>query len=374
VSLGTKLSQLSGSAVQSAWSHQGPVEAFSPQPENTVDVFTEKNLLAEAVHRAFYKHYPLILSPDIIWLAIAQGFANHVNQDPEVVRKQFVDFKGKETISISRPGFVKGSPLNDWPSVFPEFAEAIGGFIGKDAVEMVTCNFSTSGPTERIVSQITLMDTVQHYFEYSMECGCGIPSIGLRGTVEDWKSIRAKAEKLQRFGLEWWLKELLPVLDQFVNAAQEKQDTKFWRAICNFSGASGFNGAPISGWLQVFFPYLNASGASSYRSFSSKDSKSKGAKIKRKLRQNSGIGQYWKSYKSGVTAATYERNGFGDTGCGYGIELDDIPPSISSAPFKYIDHLTNKTYNMAFMGGIVSLVQHNESLALEPKMGWAVIG
>jgi len=284
------------------------VEAFSPQPVNTIRVFTEKNLLAEAVHQAFYKHYPLILSPDIIWLAIAQGFANHVNQDPEKVRKHFVDFKGKETITISRPEFVKGSPLNDWPSVFPEFAQAIGGFIGKDAVEMVTCNFSTSGPTERIVSQITLMDTVQHYFEYEMVCGCGIPSIGLRGTNEDWKSIRAKAEKLQRFGLEWWLKELLPVLDQFVNAAQGKQDTKFWRAICNFSGASGFNGAPISGWLQVFFPYLNASGPSDYGFSSSKHLKSKDLKTKRKLAQNTdGIGQYWKSYKSGVTATTYKK-------------------------------------------------------------------
>jgi len=69
-----------------------------------------------------------------------------------------------------------------------------------------------------------------------------------------------------------------------------------------------------------------------------------------------------------------KKNGFGDTGCGYGIELDSIPPAISSAPFKYIDQSTNKTYNMAFMGGIASLIQHSESLALEPIMGWAVVG
>jgi len=322
------------------------------------------------VHQAFYKHYPLILSPDIIWLTIAQGFANHVSQDPEKVRKQFVDFKGKENITISRQDFVKGSPSNDWPSVFPEFAQAIGGYIGKDAVEMVTCNFSTSGPTERIVSQIALMDTVQHYFTYSMLCGCGIPSIGLRGTVEDWKSIRAKAEKLERFGLDWWLKELLPVLDQFVNAAQGKEDTKFWRAICNFTGLSGMPGDPISGWLQVFFPYLNSAVSEG------DESNTKDLKTRRKLRDNKdGIGQYWKSYKSGVTAATYQKRGFGyDTGCGHGIKLENIPPSLSSAPFKYIDLLTKTTYDMAFMGGIVSLVQHSETLALEPTVGWAVIG
>jgi len=235
---------------------------------------------------------------------------------------------------------------------------------------MVSCNFTTTGPTERIVSQITLMDTVQHYFEYVMRCGCGIPSIGLRGTVEDWKAVRAKAEKLQRFGLEWWLKELLPALDQFINAAQGKPDTKFWRAICNFRGGSGMNGDPISGWLQVFFPYLNASGARGWGNDESKD-----LKKRRELRDNKdGIGQYWKSYKSGVTATTYRRGGMGDTGCGWGIKLENIPPSLSSAPFKYVDLLANKTYDMAFMGGIVCLVQHPDTLALEPTVGWGVVG
>jgi len=312
----------------------------------------------------------LILSPDIIWLTIAQGFANHVAQDPEVWRNRFVDFKGKETITISRPGFVKGSPRNDWTTVFPEFAQKIGGYIGKDAVDMVTCNFSTSSPTDCIVSQITLMDTVQHYFEYVMRCGCGIPSIGLRGTVEDWKSVRTKAEKLARFGLRWWMKELLPALDQFVNAAEGKQDTKFWRAICNFRGGSGMNGDPITGWLQVFFPYLNASGPMGGYGFGGKEE----TKDRKLTANKDGIGQYWKSYKSGVTAATYERGGIRDTGCGWGIKLENIPPSLSSAPFKYVDLLANQTYNMAFKGGIVSLVQHSESLALEPITGWAVIG
>jgi len=302
----------------------------------------------------------LILSPDIIWLTIARGLANHVSQDPEGMRKHFVDFKGKQAIAIVRPGFVKGSPSNDWPSVFPEFAEKIGGFIGKDTAEMVTCSFSTSGATERIVSQITLMDTVQHYFEYPMYGGCGIPSIGLRGTVEDWKNVRAKAEKLKRFDLEWWLKELLPVLDQFVSAAQGKQETKFWRSICRFAGGSGALGAPITGWFQVFFPYLNG-----------RIHGGRQLKVQEKMRQNTnGISQYWNSYKSEITIANFQKKGWE---CGYGIKIDDIPPSLSSAPFTYVDLISKKEYKMAFMGGLVSLVQHAESRALEPVMGWAVI-
>ena len=41
-------------------------------------------------------------------------------------------------------------------------------------IELIQNEFSTTGPVERVVSHITLMDTVQHYFTYTMCCGCGI--------------------------------------------------------------------------------------------------------------------------------------------------------------------------------------------------------
>jgi hypothetical protein len=39
----------------------------------------------EAVHRAFADHYPLVLSPQAIWLLIAQGFSSHVNANSEAI-------------------------------------------------------------------------------------------------------------------------------------------------------------------------------------------------------------------------------------------------------------------------------------------------
>jgi len=35
--------------------------------------------LAAAVHCAFAQHRPLVLTPDAVWLTVAQGFAQHVN-------------------------------------------------------------------------------------------------------------------------------------------------------------------------------------------------------------------------------------------------------------------------------------------------------
>ena len=49
-----------------------------------------------AVHSAYAEHRPLVLSPDMFWLLVAQGFANHVNLNAEAMRHHFVQFEGKE--------------------------------------------------------------------------------------------------------------------------------------------------------------------------------------------------------------------------------------------------------------------------------------
>merc|ERR1712110_1249579 len=56
-----------------------------------------------------------------------------------------------------------------------------------------------------------------------------------------------------------------------------------------------------------------------------------------------------------------------------GVKLENFPPAMSSAPFKYIDGNTGKTHDMAFMGGVAVIVQHRDTGAIEPKMGWAVM-
>ena len=55
-----------------------------------------------------------------------------------------------------------------------------------------------------------------------------------------------------------------------------------------------------------------------------------------------------------------------------GVQLENFPPGMSSAPFIYKDATTGKAHRMAFMGGITSLVQHEDG-AIEPRVGWAVL-
>jgi len=366
-------------ALAQAWEAQGgTIEMMSPAPAGTVDIFTKQNLFAKSVHAAFFGHHPLVLSPDVIWLTIAQGLANHVDQNAEALRKEFVPFDGKEEIVISRPNFVKGSPNNDWPSVFPQFAEKIAERSVPGVVELVTCDFSTTGPTERIVSQITLMDAVQHYFTYTMCCGCGLPSVTLTGIPEDWTALRAKAAALKRYGLDWWLEGLLPALDEFAKAAAGDPDLAFWRSLCMIStGASFPMYEPLTGWVQVFFPYL----IDPKMSYTSRFTETNDGVSQKALRRNPHIGAFVESWRSGVNVTNFpssvgsSRSTPEPTGVKEGVKLELFPPALSSAPFTYIDQavVPSKEYKMAFMGGVTTLLQHKDTGALEPKVGWAVM-
>ena len=59
-------------------------------------------------------------------------------------------------------------------------------------------NFSTTTDIHKIVSQITLMTSVQEFFEYKTFTACGIPVIEMKGTENDWIDLGLKIKALRR--------------------------------------------------------------------------------------------------------------------------------------------------------------------------------
>jgi Domain of unknown function (DUF4419) len=283
--------------------------------------------LMEAVHESFASHYPLILTPDVIWLTLAQGFANHINANAETLRERFVAHAGKEMIKIDRPNFQKGSSKNDWPGAFAEFSEKIGERIGKKK-DLVVSNFSTTTPVERAVSEIVLMDSMKSYFKYAVRTLCGIPRVTLTGTVADWESVYSRVENLAEYDLGWWVQPLLPVLEKLVNTAEGNPDIKFWDEMYKKENGSG--GPYIQGWINNLFPYIEDH--------------------KNELVKND-------------TLDPSKRN--------HGLTMDKFPNSLSKVPFKWELYETI-THDMEFLGGIVGVHQDAETLAVEPAIGWAI--
>ena len=208
------------------------------------------------MYQAYADHRPFVLSPDMIWLLINQGFAQHVNANHESLRKYFVNFSGKESLIVQSHKKLKDPSLL-WEEIFPQFTEQIRKEVGGHLVETLTCNFSTTTSLEKTVSEITIMETVKSYFEFiTIMIVCGIPEITLEGTPQDWEKVLNKARGLKEYKLEWWISQLEPLLEEFVKASKGEVNKDFWRNMFKYHSQKKY-GAPdiIDGWIVKFFPY-----------------------------------------------------------------------------------------------------------------------
>jgi Domain of unknown function (DUF4419) len=203
--------------------------------------------LIEAIHFAFSQHRPLILSPDSIWLVIAQGFGHHVNENAELLRSQMVAHAGRRSLTVELESMNYRDAIADLSAQVRELSNPV-------LHETLVCDFSTTTATIRTASEVVLLDTYQRYFEYRINFICGIPEITLEGTRDDWQRIRARVEVLETYELGWWVIRLRPILDELVRTADGQPCREFWRAI--YKPARAYGTETATGWIADLFPYL----------------------------------------------------------------------------------------------------------------------
>ena len=319
-----------------------PVEAASKPPKGQIIKSWGSHQLVDAVGTSFASHYPLVLSPDAIWITISQGLANHINKFAEDVRKRFVAHEGKAQIIIQRDAFIKGAPDNDWEGAFAEFSEKIKGHIGDKNHEMIVADFSTTKAVERAASEVVLMDAMQSYFEYGMMTCCGIPNVELTGTIEDWERLRAKIDGWTFDGaadLSWWTTPLKRVLDSFVDAARGKVDKEWWESIYKLNSGHGSGAvSKISGWINWLIPYTNS--------------------------------RNWDGDSYQKTTVRNPKMGVSKMEYGDGLTETDYPGSLSKVPFQW--NYLGAIYDMELLAGITAVAQDQTTLAITPNVGWGV--
>ena len=220
--------------------------------------------LYKCIVQAYADHRPLVLSPDIVWLIICQGFANYVNAHPEEMRNQLVFHEEKMDIKVISNNYVT-SYDEDWEKMLEKISSAVSENTRNDVVTLLTADFSTTGITERIASQITVMETLKPYFNYEeISFLCGIPYITLKGTPEDWEKVLEKTRGLSKYkAMENWTKELEPILAEFVKAAKGEPDKDFWqdmvkkrrvRKLKSYRyGCGTIISTKLDGWFLKFF-------------------------------------------------------------------------------------------------------------------------
>eukprot|EP01112_Ceratiomyxa_fruticulosa_P004267 TRINITY_DN1473_c0_g1_i11.p1 TRINITY_DN1473_c0_g1~~TRINITY_DN1473_c0_g1_i11.p1 ORF type:complete len:363 (+),score=87.42 TRINITY_DN1473_c0_g1_i11:894-1982(+) len=213
-----------------------------------------QNSFANAAMAAYANHHNLVIRPDDVWIAIMTQFSFYVNANSEALRDIFVDFKGKKDLVVEDFGNIKTLPYD---KMARRMEDQIASNIKDPSVrKWVVPDFSTTTETDRVVGAIVLMAGMQNFFRYTMKGGCGLPSVTMQGTPEDWKEIRFRAERLVEFDNEKheigeWASKLLPILDQFVLSSEGNPNVEWWNRITHKIGG-GSSPTYISGWITIF--------------------------------------------------------------------------------------------------------------------------
>ena len=223
-----------------------------------------EDVVFQMLMRAWCQHRPVVLTPDAIWLIICQQFSHMVNENPELYRGVLVNHEGKKELQVESDDLF--SEQADWEGLISRFTAGIDKYTNHGLAKMLVADFSTTGTDERIASEVTLMDVVKPYFDYlAVYAVCGIPSITLTGTPDDWRKVLEKTRALEDFGLGWWTSELVPILEEFVKAAEGRPDYWFWKDIVCKTRPRTVQGptcgkhqpkmTQFDGWFLKFFPY-----------------------------------------------------------------------------------------------------------------------
>lgn len=289
-----------------------------------------------AIHQAYQDHRPLVLSPDMFWLLVTQGLALHIANNPDEFRDRLCAGQERQEIEVRNDRLYKGSPENPWDEVFDAFCREIKVRIGQDNFSQIVAAYSTTGRVERAANAIVLMDCVKSYFDFGIRTRCGIPQVSLEGSAADWEKLRNNTESLGKsYGMFWWTRRLLPILDRVARNAAGKDDPELWQTL--YKEVDGSGGPYISGWIADFFPYVGRD-EPKYRNPAFRDEPLPGK---------------WEQRPSGwcITTAV-------------------LPSPLSMVPFKWA--YEDKYFDMELLAGFVGFTQDNETLELRPKIGWAV--
>ena len=300
---------------------------------DTVVYESGTSLFYNCMVEAYAGHYSVILSPDAIWTLISQGFCHHISLNTEKLKDKIVNHEGKMEISVISE-YDLYSPLMDWDTLLNGFDIQIAENTKGNIADIMRADFSTTGNTERITSQVTLMSAVKSYFDFAaIHTICGIPTITIEGTPDDWRKIIKKVESLRNYDLGWWVDDLKPILQEFVNASEGNVNKDFWQNIVkkdrpesmkNGAGCGVKDATKFDGWFLKFMPF-------------DKDGRT-------------------------PDAVVYGRN--------------DMLPSVVSAPFTYIvkdatGNIISKT-PMEIMSGFVGIDVNEKTYTMRPHIGWMV--
>ena len=294
----------------------------------------EKKSLIQGLSLAYKNHFPIIISPDMIWILILQGYSRYMEKYAENDREKYVNFEGQKTLYINRSNLQLSSATEkDWAGIMDECVEQISQYVGKETISNLKSDFSTTNDTTLVVSHTSIMSAMKQYFKYEVLFeGCGVSYIILEGSLEDWKKIKSKLNYLSKFSLDWWTEHLIPIIDNIIKTKEyydahkniNNELIEFWKDMIKVKDSYDIYFPDIiNGWIIKFIPKLDEEKPKLYEELHEKD----------------------------------------------------IPEQIISCPLKIIELIEDKfkiVYTCDLASGFFGMIQDKKTLAVKPVIGYAI--
>lgn len=315
---------------------------FIPEAHNNLGFAPcADNGLVQTVHECYANHRPLVLSPDVIWLAICQGVSIHINEHIDSLESTiFVENKPKTL--IARNDSLEYTATS-WASLIDSLSIKTTQYTKANFYTFFVPEFSTTTAITKTAYQITLLNSYKKVFQYIGESGCGIPYITILGEKQDWQEILKKLDMLDKIGLSNWAKHLKPVIQEFINIFEGTKNKDFWKAI--YKDASEYNGYFVSGWIIKFFPYIKEISNTS-------------------VIDKNGIEL---SSEIFVPNPFYEDDNYLTST----LSTDNFPASMVTVPLTWLNLFKDEKTEMELYAGFFAIKQYDD-LSLEPLISWAI--
>ncbi|KAK4169275.1 hypothetical protein QBC43DRAFT_354539 [Cladorrhinum sp. PSN259] len=204
---------------------------------HTSTLYSSKNGLVHSVVEAYNNHHNLILRPDDIWLAILTQLSFCL---PKPSASAALQISSLDTLPL--------------PPHLLDFLPS----------------FSTTTPTDLTVASIVLLGTATKYLTLSQGTRCGIPSVTLLGTLEDWHDIQYRcaeyfgAGRLGKEVKEWYDYGLSQCLWGFIQSfanPQGREARNFWgRVVVDGEKSNGSGRERYNGWIVKAFCWWDEEG------------------------------------------------------------------------------------------------------------------
>ena len=310
------------------------------------DVGKENHPFIAALYFAFAKHHSIRITPDMIWLIICQSAATHINLHSSEYRNHFTKQLSKKRLTVRQDDLTSAFSETNWTAVVQKFSDTLSKYVDTSLFPLFNPSFSTTGLAQKAAFQLTLMNAVKDYYEYYVVTACGIPEIIIEGERADWVWMYDHIDQFNVLDLQWWTKEVKPVLQEFINAFDGDIDKEFWCSILKQKSSSG-SPLLVNGWIKDLFPYV--------------------LDDKKKFIRNKYLGvvdtfEMPEEFNSDETRRKYYR------WLSEGLKVAAFSTGLQVTPFTWDNR--DKKYRMIFYSGFLG-IQFRDGI-LEPKVGYLI--